>query len=144
LNLFNRKSNSFKHFKYSPFHKNTIGSNEVLDINEDKKGNLWVATWGGGLSLYNRSNNTFTRFLNNPADKNSVSSNYIQKVFEDSKQKLWVATYFGGLNLLNAETKQFTRIVYGKIIARNYWEIILFLSTKTKKGISGLVLTTAV
>jgi len=29
---------------------------------EDKKGNLWIGTMGGGINLFDINNNTFTRY----------------------------------------------------------------------------------
>jgi signal transduction histidine kinase/ligand-binding sensor domain-containing protein/DNA-binding response OmpR family regulator len=107
LNLFDRNKNTFKHYKYNPYHPKSIGSNEVLDVTEDSEGNLWVATWGGGLCLLNRQTGEFTRFLYDPSNKHSISSNYVQQIFEDSRKNLWIATYYGGLNLFNRATKQF-------------------------------------
>lgn len=111
LNLYNRKSGNYTHFKYNPTNKATLGSNEVLDIFEDKKGNLWLSTWGGGLNKYN-GNGTFTRFKTSD-NPESISSNYVQKTFEDSKGNLWVGTYFGGLNLYDSQKKTFKRFVTG-------------------------------
>lgn len=111
LNLYNRKTGNYTHFKYNPVNSTTIGSNEVLDIFEDKKGNLWLSTWGGGLNKYN-GNGTFTRFKTSE-NHGSISSNYVQKTFEDSKGNLWVGTYFGGLNLYDSQNKTFKRFITG-------------------------------
>lgn len=110
LNLFDRKNNTFRHYKYDPYDPQSIGSNEVLGITEDSEGNLWIATWGGGLCLLNKRTGTFTRYLNAPSNKHSISSNYVQQIYEDRNKNLWIATYYGGLNLFNRKTRQFFRV----------------------------------
>jgi signal transduction histidine kinase/DNA-binding response OmpR family regulator len=65
---------------------------------EDKKGNLWIGTNGGGLIYFDRAGNTFRTYLHNPSDPASLSSNIIVCLWIDRQQKLWIGTYFGGLN----------------------------------------------
>jgi signal transduction histidine kinase/DNA-binding response OmpR family regulator/streptogramin lyase len=83
----------------------------VLDVMQDRKGRIWVSTWGGGLNLFDRTKETFSRFLNDPSDSFSISSNFVQKTFEDYQGKLWVATYYGGLNLFDPGKGRFIRLV---------------------------------
>lgn len=111
LNLYDRASGSYQHFKYNPVNTATLGSNEVLDIFEDKKGNLWLSTWGGGLNQYHRDG-TFTR-LKTSKSPQSISSNYVQKTYEDRRGNLWIGTYFGGLNLYDVQNKTFKRFTMG-------------------------------
>ncbi len=106
LNLFKIETNSFTHFKYSPFDFQSIGSNEVISITEDSDGELWIGTWGGGLSLYNPNSGKFKRY--------SASPSYIQSIFEDSNKNLWIATYFDGLYLFDKKTSGFKRITKSK------------------------------
>jgi ligand-binding sensor domain-containing protein len=73
---------------------------------EDSEGNVWIGTWGGGLSLLDKNQESFTRYVNDPSDKNSLSSNFIQKIFEDHDKNLWIATYYGGLNLFQPQNKK--------------------------------------
>jgi ligand-binding sensor domain-containing protein len=37
-----------------------ISSSDFWSILEDRHGNLWISTWGGGVSMYNGE--TFTHF----------------------------------------------------------------------------------
>ncbi len=106
LNLFKIETNTFSHFKYSPFDAKSIGSNEVISITEDSDGDLWIGTWGGGLCLYNPKPGNFSRYNNSPS--------YIQSIFEDSNKNLWIATYFNGLHLFDKKTGGFKRITKSK------------------------------
>jgi ligand-binding sensor domain-containing protein len=48
-----------------PDDSTSLRANEVLALHEDKAGNLWIGTGGGGMSLYNRQKNTFEHFTFN-------------------------------------------------------------------------------
>ena len=65
---------------------------------EDKSGNLWIGTNGGGLLYFDRAANTYTRYLHDPSNRNSISSNVIVSLLIDREGKLWIGTYFGGLD----------------------------------------------
>jgi ligand-binding sensor domain-containing protein len=70
-----------------------------MNIFEDSKGKLWIATYGGGLCFFDRSTEKFTAFKNDPSDSKTISSNFIHSIFEDNTGKLWIGTYGGGLNI---------------------------------------------
>ncbi|HEX4373821.1 MAG TPA: two-component regulator propeller domain-containing protein, partial [Puia sp.] len=82
----------FKIFRNDIKDATTIGNNYIQDIIEDKSGNIWVATVGGGLNKYDRNANQFHRYLHNEKDKNSLSSDFISKIAFDGSGKIWVAT----------------------------------------------------
>jgi len=109
LNLYNKKDDTFKHYLHDPLNKRSIGSNAVWAICKDKKGNLWVGTWGGGLNRFDYKTETFEHFYNNPDDTNSISSNNMFAIFEDSKGNLWIGTMGGGLNMFDYKNNRFIR-----------------------------------
>ncbi|WP_245552028.1 hybrid sensor histidine kinase/response regulator transcription factor [Chitinophaga pinensis] len=65
--------------------------NTVRVIHEDKKGQLWVGTEGGGLLLVDRTTGKFTRFT----EANGLPSNTILRLLEDDKGFLWLSTFNG-------------------------------------------------
>lgn len=58
----------------------------VLDIIEDKRGNLWVSTWASGVSMYNGK--SFLKY----DIKSGLASNYILAIFEDNEGNIWFGT----------------------------------------------------
>ncbi|HEY9002414.1 MAG TPA: two-component regulator propeller domain-containing protein [Mucilaginibacter sp.] len=98
----------FKIFRYDAKDNTSIGNNYVQDIIEDKQGNIWVATVGGGLNKFDRNTNRFHRYLHNEKDKSSISSNFVSKVALDKSGKIWVATQKDGLNLFDPKTGKST------------------------------------
>lgn len=78
----------------------SISSNDIRSLYQDKNGNLWIGTLGGGLNLYDRDMDQFIRFkgdIDHPQE--SLSDNSIWDIYEDNRGNFWVATSWG-LNLL--------------------------------------------
>ncbi len=57
---------------------------------EDKAGNLWFSTFGGGVSCY--QGKSFTTF----STANGLSSGQVMCIAEDNAGSLWFGTYGGG------------------------------------------------
>jgi len=101
----------FKIFRNDARDNSSIGNNYVQDIIEDKDGNIWAATIGGGLNKFDRNTNRFHRYLHNEKDKSSISSNFVSKLAIDKSGKIWVATQKDGLNLFDPKTGKSTHYI---------------------------------
>ncbi|WP_170227993.1 two-component regulator propeller domain-containing protein [Vicingus serpentipes] len=75
-----------------------MASSYVKSILEDKRGNLWFGTYGGGVSMYNGK--TFTHFT----EKEGLSNNSVLSIVEDKSGNLWFGTYGGGVSMYNGKT----------------------------------------
>lgn len=91
---------TFTVYKYNRSNLKSIGNDIILDILEDKKGNLWIAT-SLGLELFDRNTETFIHYKRNGANF------WAESLFQDSKGQLWVGTD-QGLWLLDLTTRTFT------------------------------------
>jgi PAS domain S-box-containing protein len=109
LNLYNKKYDTFKHYLHDPLNKRSIGSNAVWAICKDRRGNLWIGTWGGGLNKFDYRTETFEHYYNDPKDTNSIGSNNMFSIFEDSRGNLWIGTMGGGLNMFDYKKNRFVR-----------------------------------
>jgi len=126
LNRYHKKDGTFKHYVHDPLNKRSIGSNAVWALCKDKRGNLWVGTWGGGLNRFDSKTETFEHYYYDPKDTNSIGSNNMFSVFEDSRGNLWVGTMGGGLNMFDSKKKIFTRYnTSNSGIATNYVQAII-------------------
>jgi AraC family chitin signaling transcriptional activator len=72
-----------------------LSNNSVIDIENDKKGGLWIATWDG-LNYYDGYN--FKIFKHNFNDPKAISSDYITKLTRDSAGFIWLITKEGDVN----------------------------------------------
>lgn len=76
--------------------KEGLGQSQVYDVTEDKKGQLWLATRGGGISIYNGLN---FRSLNH---RNGLSNDFVYCFLKDPQQNIWIGTN-DGLNLYDGK-----------------------------------------
>lgn len=79
----------------------SLSSNTVYSVIQDRKGRIWLGTFGGGLNEVIRKN-SHTYFINQKASFKNYphTSKYIRHLCEDSLGNIWVATT-NGLLLLN-------------------------------------------
>ncbi|AWG22627.1 hybrid sensor histidine kinase/response regulator [Flavobacterium faecale] len=78
----------------------TISSNLIWNIVDDKAGNLWIGTTGGGLNFFDKKTETFTQFKNKVGDFSTISSNTVNSLFRDTKNRLWIGSK-SGVNMLD-------------------------------------------
>ena len=72
-----------------------LSNNHVRCIIQDKSGNYWFGTSGGGVCNY--LGKQFTNY-----DKTSgLAGNFIYFIYRDSKNRLWISTSGKGLSVLN-------------------------------------------
>jgi serine phosphatase RsbU (regulator of sigma subunit)/ligand-binding sensor domain-containing protein len=90
LNRFDTVTGKFAHFKHDPKNPNSLSSDVVGPIHEDKHGTLWIGT-ARGLNRFDRETGTFSHFLPHPEHSNSLS-NAIVFLYEDLKGTLWMTT----------------------------------------------------
>ena len=98
----------FKKFYSDTANSGSVSSNFIKNIIEDSKGNIWIATSGGGFNKFDREKNSFKQYVHQPDNPNSISVNEISKIAEDRTGKLWIATN-DGVNLFDPETNHFIR-----------------------------------
>ena len=72
-----------------------IPSSLVYAILEDKSGNIWVGSDGGGVSVFNGE--SFTHYTVNEG----LSSNIIWTIAEDRSGNIWIGTFGGGVSVFN-------------------------------------------
>ena len=75
---------------FNPANTAAIGNSFVTSLLEDRAGNLWIATWGGGLARL--SEGRFTRYTTH----DGLSTDFIGRLFEDQAGTLWIGTEGGG------------------------------------------------
>lgn len=52
-------------------------ANAILDVKDDGKGNLWVATDHQGVYIYDKANRQFTNLLHSPSQSTSIAENHV-------------------------------------------------------------------
>ncbi len=105
---------AFVHFRHDPKDPGSIGDDVVTTLYEDRRGNLWVGTYTGGLNRLGPASDgkrprAFVRFTHEPRDPSSLSNNFVMSVLEDTSGTLWVGTIDGGLNRFDPGSGTFKR-----------------------------------
>lgn len=114
---FDPRSGRFDQFRHNPTDTTTISNNNVIAVLMDSRGNLWVATDGGGLDmaqLHNtrerdnvRSAMQFKHHRHRSSDRGSISNDRVYALHEDRSGTLWVSTV-SGLNSYDPESGRFS------------------------------------
>lgn len=75
----------------------------VRSVHEDRRGNFWVGTDGGGLLKFNKQTGSFIRFTMD----NGLSNNSVLRILEDRNGNLWLSTLSNGLSQFDPQRNQF-------------------------------------
>jgi len=94
----------------------------VYNIVEDKFGNIWFSTWGGGVSKFDGEN--FITY----GKEHGLISNYIRSITLDNVGNLWFGTSGGGVSRYNGKSFLTYSTEHG--LANNK----VFCTTEDKKG----------
>jgi ligand-binding sensor domain-containing protein len=100
---------NFKVYRNQKRDTTSIRANEILALHEDKRGNLWIGTSGGGFSLYDRRKDIFHHF---PLCKNIdglTRNSVIRSICSDYLGKIWIAQ-FHGLFVFDPDTKATSKL----------------------------------
>lgn len=91
-----------------------LPENYITDIFKDSAGNIWIATFGGGLCRFDIATKTF-EVLN---IKNGLLDNNICAISEDNNRHLWVSS-ISGISDISIDTKEITTYSYSSGIRIN-------------------------
>lgn len=80
---------------------------EVRGISKDQEGNLWLASYGGGLWRVSAENGESRQFRQDPARPQSLSDEALLDVMVDSSGLIWVGTESTGISRLNPQSLRF-------------------------------------
>ncbi len=97
---------NWQYFEHGEDDPTSLPANGVTDIFEDRRGNIWVTTYNGGLSR--KLSTGFETFFAVPEDESQLSSNKVMQIHEDRDGNLWLATE-AGLNKFDVKTRKFQR-----------------------------------
>ncbi|MBN2813213.1 MAG: hypothetical protein JXQ80_03990, partial [Bacteroidales bacterium] len=106
LDVFDKRTGIISHYNNIPGNPQSLSANPVYALHKDRRGNIWVGTWAGGLNLFNPRTKTFKRFMAD-GKPGSINNGNIFTILEDNKNNLWIGTIGGGLNRFDYQTGKF-------------------------------------
>lgn len=109
---YNPTSLAINVYRHDPNDPKSLSSHKIWDLLQDKHGDLWVATDGGGLNQLPANQVTFIHHKHSIHQTGALSSNVARCVVEDRSGNLWVGNYPDGLNYLDRSMTGFSHIGY--------------------------------
>jgi ligand-binding sensor domain-containing protein/AraC-like DNA-binding protein len=108
VNRMNKQTGQFTY--YNPAH------NHIKSMVIDKKHNLWIGMFTGGLECYNRLTKQSQHFFHKAQDDNSLLLNDIRKIVLDGDSGLWIAYQLTQMKIsyFSFHTQQFTHYDFTK------------------------------
>src|SRR5690606_19421922 len=88
---FNPESGDLTQYKPDAENPQSIPHYTVIDIFEDSKNTIWVATTGGGFAKFNAADQTFKSF----SISNGFPASTYFKILEDNNGTLWITSNTG-------------------------------------------------
>lgn len=97
---------NFTVYTNNPKDASTVGHNYIKSLAEDKDGNLWIATLGGGLSMFGKDRRNFVTYRHD-RNPSSIASDYISHISIDKKGDIWIATLENGVDKFDPKSRSF-------------------------------------
>lgn len=104
------------HDPQSPDDPARPGNNYIRALKEDNDGNIWVGTFGLGISVFNPATGQFQLYTKGSS---GLPSDYVSSITQDSKGNIWAGTFGSGIGLLKKGTNRFEAITDVNGLANN-------------------------
>ena len=112
LYYFDRRTERFTYrFQHDETNPDSLDSNAILSVYQDRGGVLWVGTENAGLNILNFRQEQFVHYMHRPADPNSLSPGRVKAIYQDPNGVLWVGFFPRALDRLDRKTGQITHYV---------------------------------
>lgn len=86
----------------------SIGSNNIFDLYIDYEGQLWLTSFGGGLSIMtDMEQGEFINFKKREYDDYALTSNTLTKIIQDRGGRIWMGAHGGGVIFHDEELAPF-------------------------------------
>ncbi len=96
----------FKNYKKDEEDPNSLSHNYILSLFENRKGELWIGTFGGGLNKLIPGENGKEATFKNYSIAQGLPNNVIKAILEDEQGHLWVSTN-KGLSMFDTDQEIF-------------------------------------
>jgi len=117
-----------ENYRYSVEDENSLSSDHITRIVEDKNGILWMSTIGGGLNFFDPKTNGFSSFQYSATDRNTPLSNDISTLFVDDKGLLWLG-YVDKISTFDTTNNSFKHVIPDATSIPTFGEVKAFSQT---------------
>ena len=96
----------FENYFHDEHDTHSLSNNDISGIQEDNEGNIWCATWGGGISIFDKTLKHFEHYKDTSNTLSAIGNNTIELLKKDSKGRMWVFENVGNIKLMTPKTKK--------------------------------------
>ncbi len=107
----NKKVRWFHPDKKSEFN---VAHERIEAIVGDENGNVWIGTYGGGVTLFNLKEATALHLNTESTGSFKLTNDFVRSLALDRNQNLWIGT-FEGLNIYDNKNERITRVLHDPI-----------------------------
>jgi signal transduction histidine kinase/ligand-binding sensor domain-containing protein len=112
LSYFDRRTQRFTYrFQHDDTSPDSLDSNAILSIYQDRGGVLWVGTENAGLNVLNLRQEQFVRYRHRPGNPNSISPGRVKAIYREPNGGLWVGFFPRALDRLDRKAGQTTHYI---------------------------------
>lgn len=95
VDLYDPLAPQFTLYQHTSDSANSLSSNGLSALIEDRDGMIWIGTLNTGLDRYNRQTGEWTHYRHIPEDAATIAGDFVYALFEDQAGMLWIG-YAGG------------------------------------------------
>jgi signal transduction histidine kinase/streptogramin lyase len=99
-------------YRNDPDNPASLPENSVRHLYKDREGNVWLATYGGGVARAMVKNEVFKTFQHSPKNANSVVAGLLFGICEDKNGSLWIASEDNGISQYILQERRFITHLY--------------------------------
>jgi ligand-binding sensor domain-containing protein/signal transduction histidine kinase len=112
LYYFDRQTERFAYrFQHEETNPDSLDSNAIMSVYQDKGGVLWVGTENSGLNILNFRQEHLGLYQHRPGDPNSLSPGRVKAIYQESNGVLWVGLFPRALDRVDRKTGEITHYV---------------------------------
>lgn len=107
LNLWNRKTNSFKVWMHDSEEAGSLKSDAVLGLVKAPDGKLWVTGWSAGINVLDYPHSINFKYYLDEGMNDFYQSSHFFKIIKDKKGNIWSANFGVGLMKFDWQSQKF-------------------------------------
>ena len=99
-------------FQVTSSRSDSLNSNDLVSVLEDREGILWVGSYSKGLNKFVGKKSVFQSYRHHPCDDSTIGNDTVFAILEDSNGFIWVGTEAGGLDMIDPATSTVKHFKY--------------------------------
>lgn len=107
---------------YEKYDTRDLRKKQAQVIHEDKYGQLWIGTMGGGMTCYVKKSDFNAVYVEHYTTKNGLPNDIVKNIEEDNSGALWISTEYG-ISRFNPDARIFENYRFANINLGNVYNV---------------------